>query len=119
MNKLYLYLASRKKAGIKMITVLQGKTIGPTVLKDISILNLPQIWENQIAEIIHDYRMDFEPWIESAKDFNYLKESLKFRGYSNLPMGFNSILNLPDYSNAPVANTNLCKTKKIMIKKIN
>jgi hypothetical protein len=40
---------------------------------------------SEIANTIHENRMLWEPWIESAKDFQDLKESLRERGYTDLP----------------------------------
>lgn len=73
MKRLYLYLASRSKQGIKLITVLQGESIVTSRVTDLSNLKLPQIWERRIYQIIYDNRMLYEPWIEAATDFNELR----------------------------------------------
>lgn len=61
--------------------------------------------------------MLYEPWIESAKDFEDLKQRLKGRGFSDLPMGLTVLLDLPSYQNAPKADTSSCKVRKTMMQK--
>lgn len=119
MKRLYLYLVNRTKKGIKVITVLQGETTGPSRLTDPTILNLPQMWERKIVEVMHEYRMNFDAWAESATDFEDLKVKLKERGYSDLPIGFTPLLNLPAYTKAPVACTKGCAVRKTMLRKAN
>ena len=119
MSRLYLYLASRKKTGVKVITVLQGEATGPILVSDITALKLPQIWERQIAQIIYENRMDYEPWIESAVNFAEIENNLKARGYTNLPIGFTPLLNMQAYSKSPIVDLSSFSTRKIMLKKGN
>jgi hypothetical protein len=100
-----------------VVTVLQGQTSGPTRLTDSSILKLPQEWERRIEQIIYEHRMNYDAWIESASDFEELKTKLADRGHSNLPMGFTALLDLPAYSNAPLADTSGCTVRKTMLRK--
>ena len=117
MKRLYLYLASRSKQGIKLITVLQGESIVTSRVKDISNLSLPQVWERKIYQIIQDNKMLYEPWIESAKDFEELRGRLEGRGYKNVPMGTNPMLRLEAYSKAPMVDTSSCDIQKTMLRK--
>jgi hypothetical protein len=78
---------------------------------------LPQIWERNIQQIIFENRMLFEPWVETASDFEELRERLKGRGYIDLPMGACPILHMAAYAKAPVANTSSCEVKKTMLRK--
>ena len=117
MQRLYLYLASRNKKGIKLITVLQSREIVNAPVKDLSELQLTKTWESQIAQIIHDNRMLYEPRMETAKDYNELRERLKHRGYTNVPMGVVPALHLQAYKIAPTANTSSCKVRKVMLRK--
>jgi lysylphosphatidylglycerol synthetase-like protein (DUF2156 family) len=59
--------------------------------------------------------MLYELWVESASSYQELKERLKERGYSNLPMGFSPMLNLG--GNPPKANTSSCEVRKTMIRR--
>lgn len=61
--------------------------------------------------------MLFEPYIETAEDFNQLRERLKGRGFSDIPMGVIPMLDLKAYAKAPIANTGSCKVRKSMIRK--
>lgn len=87
-------------------------------LNDLSELSLPPIWERKIQQIIHDNKMLYEPWIESAESFMALRSRLLGRGYKNIPMGVTSLLNLAAYEKAPKANTSSCKIRKTMIRKL-
>ncbi len=61
--------------------------------------------------------MLYEPWIESAKDYNELRERLIGRGFSNVPMGVNPLLKMEAYSKAPKADTSSCNIKRTMLRK--
>ena len=100
-----------------MITILQGESIVSSKLEDVASLNLPELWRKKINQVISENRMLYEPWIESARDFEELKQRLKGRGFSNLPMGFSAILDLPAYGTAPKAETSSCKVQRTMIRK--
>jgi len=102
---------------MKLITVLQSKEAVNGKLDDMTSLNLPKVWERKIAQIIHDNRMLYEPRLETAKDFNELRSRLKHRGYSDIPMGANPMLDMKAYAKAPEANTSSVKVQKTMIRK--
>lgn len=74
-------------------------------------------WQRRISQIIHDNNMLYEPWVETADDFNELRTRLKDRGYSNIPMGAIPLLDFKAYKTAPVANTSSCKVTRTMIRK--
>jgi hypothetical protein len=80
---------------------------------------LPQIWERQIAQIVHDNRMLYEPQIETASDYEELKTNLKNRGFTDLPIGANLLLRMDSYGKAPIAKTSDIKSIKTMIPKPN
>lgn len=117
MKRLYLYLASRSKQGVKVITVLQGQERVASKLTDLTNLKLPQTWERRISQIIHDNRMLYEPMIESASNFEELKNRLKAKGYTNLPMGGSPMLDLAGYVKAPMADTSSCQVQRTMLRK--
>lgn len=104
---------------MKLITVFLGESIITSKINDVKELKLPQLWERKIQQIIDENKMLYEPYIESAKDFNELKERLKGRGYSDLPMGVNLLLHIDAYGKAPKAETSSCKIRRTMIKKNN
>jgi hypothetical protein len=86
MKRVYLYLAKRDKKGIKVLAVLKGHDCPPGRLADLKKLMLPPALEQQIEQKIHEDRMLWEPWLESAESFADLKKSLKDRGYKSLPL---------------------------------
>lgn len=86
-------------------------------LTDIKTLKLPQLWESKIQQLIYDNRMLYEPWIESANNYNELRERLSNRGFKNLPMGPNPMLDITTYVNAPKAETSSFKVRRTMIRK--
>jgi len=111
-----LYLASRSKKGIKIITILTGESIVSSRLTDIKFLKLTQLLESKVQNLIYDNRILYEPWIESAKDYNELKDRLKKRGFTNLPMGPNTMLNI-NQGNIEKVETSNFKIRKTMIRK--
>ena len=118
MQRLYLYLASRSKDGIKIITVLQGEETVNSDLEDLTELELPPIWLHHIQRICYDNRMLYLPRIESAVNYESLRKSLKKRGFKNVPMGVAPLLHFSGYVKAPAANTSSCKVQRTMIRKI-
>lgn len=117
MQRLYLYLASRSKQGIKLVTILQSEKSVCGRLESLEELKLPLAWQRQISQIIHDHRMLYEPMVETAKDFNDLRQTLKHRGYSNIPMGATPLLDFKAYIKAPVADASSVKVRRTMIRK--
>lgn len=117
MLRIYLYLASRSKDGIKLITTLQGTETVNSLVTNLKEFQLPQIWERKIAKIIYDNRMLYEPRVESAKTFEELKSRLRNRGFTGLPMGAIPLLDLQAYAKAPVANTSSCQVRNTMLRK--
>ncbi len=83
---LYLYLARRDKSGVRLISTFTGQQQAPVRVSDLKVLQLPANLYTQVAKIIADDRMMWEPWIESAPTYDALKTSLKRRGYSGLPV---------------------------------
>lgn len=61
--------------------------------------------------------MDYELWAQTASSFEEIKNTLSEKGYTNLPSGTNTLLDLECYNKAPKAETKSCKTKKTMIRK--
>jgi len=79
--------------------------------------DLPPVWQREIQQIIHDNRMLYEPIMESANNYNELRERLKVRGYTNLPMGASQMINVLKYGRPPSANVSSVKSRKIMLQK--
>ena len=84
---------------------------------DLTNLGLPLKWQKEIAKIIMDNRMLYEPLMETAKDFMELKKRLKHKGYTNLPMGSPQMINFLEFGMPPALNTNGMKPKKTMLQK--
>ncbi len=119
MEKLYLYLASRsKQKGILIITHLQGNKKISSPLKDLKTLNLPPSWHRDIQLILDRYKMDYEPWLDSAGDFKELTSKLRRRGFRNISNSY-----VPLYretkalSQCPTANLNQLEVRKTMMRK--
>ena len=115
MSKLYLYLARRDSKGIKILIILSGKEQQPTRITDLSLLNLPNAWQVEIQREIDDNKMLWEPFLESATDYKVLKQSLKNRGFINLPLN-----DSPKFIKGvvpPAANTSKLPKTNSMIRK--
>lgn len=78
---------------------------------------LPQLWERQIIQIVHENRMLYELQIETANDYEQLKQNLKDRGFTDIPMGANFLLRMDGYVKAPIVDTKTIQSKSIMTPK--
>jgi hypothetical protein len=86
LTKIWLYLARRDKTGMEILTVLKGRRQLAVRVKDLLVLNLPPSWYVEIQRKVEEKKMLWEPFVESAADFDTLRENLKKRGYTNLPV---------------------------------
>lgn len=115
----WIYLGKRDKDGIKLVSQFKGKKILATRIKNLSEINMPADYYDMIQSIIYENRFLYEPWIESADDFASLRQTLKLRGYTNIP-----VTNVQLYGNmsslsAPEINTTNIPQAVTMIRKIN
>jgi hypothetical protein len=117
MSRLYLYLASRSKDGIKLVATMNGDKEVNSKVESIESLKLPQSWESQVKQIAKNYRMSYELRIESCPSFVELKQRLHKRGYKSLPIGASPLLRLDDQGKLPLANTSECKVVRTMMQK--
>lgn len=115
-SNLYLYLARRDKVGIRILAKFQGRNQLAVRLEDISGLQLPDNWQAKLTQIIYDARMMWEPWIESAEDFDELRQKFKIRGYSQIP-----VTGQPEFTissiQTPTINVSNLPKKTTMIRK--
>lgn len=108
-EKIYLYLARRDKTGMKLVCSFPtDKTIPPTRLNDLKGLNLSAKIEQEISKTIEVNKMLFEPWIETASSYQGLTESIKKRGYKNVPVNSSPIHEA--HANIPKINITSRKT---------
>jgi hypothetical protein len=112
-TKVWIYLTRRDKSGVRFLSQFRGKEeVSPTRLKEVANLNLPPANTQKLTEIVYESRLEWEPWIESADSFDNIKDKIKKRGYTNLPISFipevrsNNIALTPE-----VYTSNLNKTK--------
>jgi hypothetical protein len=86
--------------------------VPPTRLQEMTGMSLPTTNVQKLTEIVYESRLEWEPWIESADSFDNIKEKIKRRGYTNLPISF-----IPEVGSNNIALTpeiytsNLNKTK--------
>ena len=72
--------------GIKILATFRTETSQPASrVPDVRSLNLPAEAEQFIAAAVDDNKMDWELWIQSAENFENLRDLLAKRGYSRLP----------------------------------
>lgn len=55
--------------------------------------------------------------METASDYNVLRERLKERGYTNIPLGVTPLLQFSNYGTTPVANTSSVEVVTTMLRK--
>ena len=114
---IWIYIARRDKAGVKLLTQLRGKKILASHLESVDDLRLPLDYKDFIKKSIYENRLLFEPWIESANDYLALRSQLKLRGYSNIPLS-----NIQEYGSITSAISPEIYTKninqiKVMVRK--
>lgn len=80
---IYLYLTSRDKKKVDIITLFEG-TCPTTRLPDIKGLQLPWQWEFEINYVINNYP-NTELWIASAESYEQFQIALRKQGYLNTP----------------------------------
>ena len=85
--RLYLYLARRDRTGITMISIFETpREVMAIRLEAASRLGLPTHESTGLQKMFDENRMNWEPWIETAEDYEALKRSLEGRGYKNVPV---------------------------------
>ena len=117
-NRIFVYLARRDKKGLKVIMNLQGMTTPATRLTDMGALRLTPEVVVELQSIIHEHRMDWEPWIESADNYEELRQKLVRRGYSQLPLKSEPLHSESSYNNPHVADTRTMGAQKTMLRKV-
>lgn len=119
MRKLYLYLASRSKQGAKIVTTFKLDTDKEvnSPLTSLEELGLPPQWKMAVGKILNDNKMLYEPRLETANSYAELRQKLKDRGFTNLPMGEIPMIHFTNIHKAPKANTSGCKVVKTMLRK--
>jgi len=115
---LWLYLAKRDAKGIRILANLQGREHSAVRLTDLTVLQLPSKWHLEIDQMIQDNRLLWEPWIESAATYEELRQRLKKRGYSGIPVN-----GQPDFMRSELLpplsiNVTILPEKKTMVRKI-
>ena len=107
-SNIYLYLSRRDRSSVRILCKLRGYEINASRIQNVDTTALNQI--------IYDNRMLWEPWVESAETYEDLKDSLRLRGYSNLPMS-----GQPEFTAAntasPVVNPNALPRRTVMVQK--
>lgn len=114
LKTLWLYLGRRDKKGIKIISKFYSRDIDPILVNDLKIFNLPSSWYGKVKSYIDNNIIYWEPWIQTAVTYESLKDSLKKRGYSDLPSnGQPMILVTPTL----FVNSNFFNKKTFMVQK--
>lgn len=87
-NRLYIYLAGLDKKGMEVVAGFPyGKKVYATRIRDVSSLGMEPSVAHKISSAASEKRMTHELYAETASSFEDLKESLRKRGYSGLPLG--------------------------------
>lgn len=123
---LYLYLARRDKKGVRVLTVFKGPDkLHPTRVNDVKSLGLPEDFQDEISAEVHEHRMLWEPWLEVADDYKALRESLRVRGYTNVPMHLSiskrqmtpSVVSRTEKAKQSAPNLRSVPNKKVMMRR--
>lgn len=117
LTTIWLYLARRDKSGMEVLTVLKGRRQPAVRVKDLLVLNLPPSWFVEIQRKVEEKKMEWEPFVESAADFDALRESLKKRGYTNLPVNGQPLFSRTSFLKPPEVNVNRLPDVKKMVQR--
>ncbi len=113
----YIYLAKRDKKGMKLVTVMPTeKTILPTQFNP-ALLELPQVWRAELEKLIHSNRMSYEAWIETTGSYEELRQNLKGRGYSALPITPSMMMSLSKQMQTPQLNASKLPNQATMLRR--
>lgn len=115
----WIYLGRRDKTGIKLVSQFNGKKILATRIANLSEINMPTDYYDAIQSLIYENRLLYEPWIESADDFTMLRQNLKLRGYTNIPVANIKLYGSMSSLTAPEIGTSTMPQAVTMIRKIN
>jgi hypothetical protein len=117
MRKLYLYLANRAKRGIKIVTTFKAEEDVNSPLLSLEELELPPQWKMAVGKVLNENKMLYEARLETANSYADLRNRLKDRGFTNLPMGEIPMIHFTNVHKAPKANTSGCRVVKTMLRK--
>lgn len=99
------------------MTVVQSDKKVNSEIYSLESLKLPQVWEFRLANLINENISLYEPRMETASDYNELRNRLKDRGFTNLPAGTVPLLQSGNFGTLPVANTSSAKVVTTMLRK--
>ena len=89
---MYLYLARRDKSSVKMLMVLQGEARSGRV-ENLGSLGLPPEILETVENEVKTHGLLWEVWIDPAESYHQLKQKLRNRGFSELPISSNPAVN--------------------------
>lgn len=111
--KIWMYLGRRDKTEVRIIASTLGKQIPRVSILNVDNLGLPNLWRDEINQIIENNKLLWEFWLHQADTFIDLRENLKTRGYTNIPPSAT-----PEYKRNLIStyeiNTNRLPKQKIM-----
>lgn len=91
-----------------------------TRIEDIKQLQLKQEWEEKLREIVYKNRIEWELWIESAKDYKDLRRKLIAKGITGVPISFSFLMSdMSSYKNPEKVNSLNISNKKTMTQRGN
>lgn len=77
MGKVYLYLIRRNKKDTKIVGVFRCDSyVPPSKVDDINLLGLPAPKVMGLKDVINNHKIDWDLWLESAENYNSLKQNL-------------------------------------------
>jgi hypothetical protein len=117
LTTIWLYFARRDKTSVDVLTVLRGREQLPVRITDLSILDLPSSWLAEIQKLVKERKMEWELWAETAPTWDELRERLKKRGYSNLPLNGQPLFYRTSFLTPPRLNVNRLPEVKKMVQR--
>lgn len=84
MAKVFVYLAKRDKTAIRLLATLPGNSY-PASRVNLEDLNLTDSLRKDLKQEVSKNKMMWELWIQGAESWAEVQNSLRKRGYKNVP----------------------------------
>lgn len=106
----FIYLARRDRRGVRVLAELAG-TWPAGRITDLSALPVPDDLRAALVEAVERKKMQWEPWVETAGSVWELYESLRRRGYQNIPVQGNPSMRGELSKSAPLSRSSMLRKR--------
>lgn len=105
---------------MKVLCTFPHQVCGPRRVQNLEELKLDPVLENNVKQTIQEYGLLWELWVEAAETYDALRDSLRKRGYTKVPLPSTPMHHkLPDkwVNKKPDADVVVQNNQKAMLRK--